>query len=600
LQHQIYNNQLTGCTKENKKMIKLKLFFTILLLAGLVPVLADNITVDGVQRNYIVYAPNNLGTNRPLLISCHGSNQDANYQKNTQMKMETVADTAKLLIVFPNGIDRQWDISGDRDIRFITALIDEMAAKYGIDRNRVYLSGFSMGGMLTYHAMNKIADKIAAFAPISGYPLWGAAANSSRPVPILHTQGTADDVVTAGGIQGVLDKWIQRNRCSTVPKTYKQYKGYGHVNLYVWGDGEEGVEVRLLEMVGKGHWVSNDGVITGEEIWNFCKNYSLDKTSPSVSFVSPKAGAGYISFAPQGEAAFPPVALEVRADDANGSIVRVDFYDGGVLVGTVSEAPYTLTLTGLKAGKHTLKAVATDNDGETGTAVTELNLQAPASLNLSQAFSEAGCVPAGWAVYDSKEKRTGYSSGYGQGCRILQLTGSQRDFDYGLYIRNIEGSARAGWAKYGLAETGTALTLAPGRYVLDYRICNWNCPSFAPVEIRIEKSAGGQAVASKSFTPAVNIGNAVSNSFSGVETQTFEFAITESDSYVLAFYTADGQWTDCIIGALQLSAREYGTVGISTATAEQGSGICYNLQGIAVERPTKGMYLRNGKKIIIK
>lgn len=581
-------------------MIRLKLFFTSLLLAGLMPVLADDITVDGVQRNYIVYSPENLGAGRPMLISCHGANQDANYQKNIQMKMETVADTAKLLLVFPNGIDRRWDISGDRDIRFLTALIEEMATKYSIDRNRVYLSGFSMGGMLTYHAMNKMADKIAAFAPISGYPLWGAAASSSRPVPILHTHGTTDDVVTFDGVQSVLDKWIQRNHCSAKAKEYKRYKGYGHANLYVWDSGDEGTEVRLLELAGKGHWVSNDGVMTGEEIWNFCKNYSLDKTSPSVSFVSPKTGTDYISFAPQAEATFPPVGLEVHANDANGSIEKVDFYDDGVLVGTASAAPYTFTLTDLEVGKHTLKAVATDNDGETGIAVTELNLLATSSLNLSQAFSEAGCVPAGWTTYDSKEQRSGYSNGYGQGCRILQLTGSQRDFDYGLYIRNIDGGVHAGWAKYGYITGTTVLTLAPGRYALDYRICNWNSPSFAPVEISIEESAGGQVVASASYTPTVNIGNAVSNSFSGVATQTFEFTIATPGRYVVAIYTAATGWADCIIGALQLSTREYGTVGISTATAEQHNGRCYNLQGMAVEHPEKGVYLSNGKKIIIK
>ncbi|MEE1004320.1 MAG: PHB depolymerase family esterase [Bacteroidaceae bacterium] len=119
-------------------MKKLLLFAS--LLCGLLPMQAENITVDGVQRNYIVYAPSNLGSKRPLLISCHGMNQDANYQKN-MLKIETVADTAKFVTVFPNGIDKGWDISGNRDINFVTALIDAMVTRYDIDPNRVYLSG---------------------------------------------------------------------------------------------------------------------------------------------------------------------------------------------------------------------------------------------------------------------------------------------------------------------------------------------------------------------------------------------------------------------------------------------------------------------------
>ena len=73
----------------------------ILLVAGLMPIKADNITVGGTSRSYNVYAPRNLGENRPLLIFCHGYNQDANWMqfnefKNDNVSMEAVCDTAKL------------------------------------------------------------------------------------------------------------------------------------------------------------------------------------------------------------------------------------------------------------------------------------------------------------------------------------------------------------------------------------------------------------------------------------------------------------------------------------------------------------------------
>ena len=183
----------------------MKQTFLLLLLfvLGLMPAKADNITVNGTSRSYNVYAPQNLGENRPLLIFCHGYNQDANWMqnsefKNDQVSMEAVCDTAKFVVVFPNGIDKSWDTSGDRDINFIKAIIDKMVTQHNIDRNRVYLGGFSMGGMLTYHAMNKIPDLIAAFAPCSGYPMGGATANANvRAIPILHIHGTADDTVPA-------------------------------------------------------------------------------------------------------------------------------------------------------------------------------------------------------------------------------------------------------------------------------------------------------------------------------------------------------------------------------------------------------------------
>ena len=110
-------------------------------------------------------------------------NQDANWMQNSEFKnenvsMEAVCDTAKFVVVFPNGIDKSWDTSGNRDINFVKAIIEKMVTQYKIDRNRVYLGGFSMGGMFTYHAMNKIPDLIAAFVPVSGYPMGGAVANA--------------------------------------------------------------------------------------------------------------------------------------------------------------------------------------------------------------------------------------------------------------------------------------------------------------------------------------------------------------------------------------------------------------------------------------
>ena len=84
--------------------------------------------------------------NPPLVISLHGMNQDANYQKG-QANWEAVADTAKFVVVYPNGINKAWDISGDTDIKFLETIIDTMYNRYHINRNRVYLSGFSMGGM---------------------------------------------------------------------------------------------------------------------------------------------------------------------------------------------------------------------------------------------------------------------------------------------------------------------------------------------------------------------------------------------------------------------------------------------------------------------
>ena len=587
-------------------MKKLLLSALILLFAGIVSVQADNITVGGQNRSYNKIVPKNLGENRPLLIFCHGYNQDANWMQNEEFKdnnvsMEAVCDTAKFICVFPNGINRAWDTGGDRDINFIKAIIEKMVTQYKIDRNRIYMGGFSMGGMLTYNAINKMSDIIAAFVSCSG-PAVVTPKAGLRPIPLLHIQGTADNF---GGVQPALNPWIKHNGCSATEKIVNSYNGFSGAKLHIWGPGNDGVEVRLIELKDKGHWICKEKqVYTGKEIWNFCSKYSLNKTSPNVKITAPATGLKYVSFAPKGAATFPDITITATADDPNGTIEKVEFYDGSTLLATCTAKPYKAVLTGAKASKHTLKAVATDNDGEKSTATVEVTLQAPTTLTISSDFTEGNALPAGWTTYDSEERRTGYSSGYDRGCRVLQFTGSQKGFNYGLYIRNISGKAHQGWAKYGLSDAGTTLSLAPGHYTLKYKICNWNMSNgFGDVELNIEKRTGGTKIASQTYTPNINIGNKVENSFSSPIQQTFEFDIAEQGDYAIALYSAASEWSDCIIGQLWLSATSFGTTGIRQATPQHsGHDAVYDLQGRKVNASTvnlkKGIYIRNGKKIL--
>ena len=230
------------------------------------------ISVSG--REVYVYAPSNLADNSPLLMSFHGMDQDPNYQQSNT-HWEAVADTAGFVVAYPKGATgySTWDISGDQDTKWITQIIDQLAKDYKINTKRVYMSGFSMGGMLSYHAMGKIADKIAAFAPCSGYLMMGAG-TAQRPVPIFHTHGTSDNVVGYDGLENNLKSYRNQFKCPSQAEVENNHpNSENKATLYTWGPCENGIYVKHLKLEGRQHSPSKADV---SDIWNFVKEYDLD------------------------------------------------------------------------------------------------------------------------------------------------------------------------------------------------------------------------------------------------------------------------------------------------------------------------------------
>ena len=109
------------------------------------------VDVDGQSRNMIVFTPKKVKKNYPLMIVTHGMNQSPEYQYDSD-KFYTMVDTAKFVVAYLRSDGNTWDIGGTKDINFVKAYITKLEQDYGIDTNRVYWSGFSMGSMLIYHA----------------------------------------------------------------------------------------------------------------------------------------------------------------------------------------------------------------------------------------------------------------------------------------------------------------------------------------------------------------------------------------------------------------------------------------------------------------
>lgn len=306
-------------------------------------------------RTVSTYAPKGAHTNRPLMISCHGMNQDIKYQRELT-QWETVADTADFIVAYPSSVGSTWEINGKSDLEYIIAIIEQLEKTHKIDRTRVYMSGFSMGGMLTYHCMNEIPDYFAAFAPISGY-MGSRVEAGTRPVPLIHTHGTSDGVVsyppTNGwiGAEATAENWAKHNK--TTEKTKYTVES---ANITKWSGGECDADVVLASVPGRDHEPTNRGYHTSREIWKFVSQYTTacGKGKPAL-----KIEVKEIKNNDPGE-------VEITVTVVDESIQSIVVYVDNKKVGDGSKV---VTLEDLAEGSHNVSVVGYDsNNQEVGSA----------------------------------------------------------------------------------------------------------------------------------------------------------------------------------------------------------------------------------------
>jgi poly(3-hydroxybutyrate) depolymerase len=443
-------------------------FAAIMVLPFLQPFYSSaqmtTISVGGANRSMLVYAPTGLAQNRPLLISMHGLNQDIAYQKQ-QTNWEQVADTGKFVVVYPQGESNSWDISGQKDINFILAIIESMVTRYNIDRTRVYLSGFSMGGMMTYHAASNIADKIAAFAPVSSM-LFNSIHNNSRPIPFIHTHGDADDVFPYD--QKLLDYfagWRTKLNCATTPVVVNS-NGY---KTSTWSPCDCNTKYVLVTLAGKGHWPSNDAKYNSSVgIWRFVKNYTNSKScvtgAPVVNLTAPASNSTFTSPA--------TINITATASDPNGTISKVEFYNGTTKLGEDATSPYAYSWTNVAKGTYSITAVATDNSGnKTTSEAIAIKVNVPQGPFNGIVHPIPGTIQA--EEYDLGGNGIAYMDD-SPGSEVTPVVNYRTDEDVDIETcTDAGGGYNLGFATAGEWLEYTVNVAATGNYKLDLRVaCN--------------------------------------------------------------------------------------------------------------------------------
>lgn len=283
---------------------------------------------DGRTRRYIVHVPPQARDAKPLavVLSFHGGGGNARGQQD-YTRMDPVADREGFIVVYPDGTGRlrrrllTWNAgtccgyARDRrvdDVGFVRALLDTLARRLPVDPRRVYATGLSNGGMMSYRLAAELGDRIAAIAPIAGGTVVDSI-RSPRPVPVMHIHSLDDPrALYSGGLgppfpytnarvlqpnmDSVIARWVRFDRCPPTPSVGETVRGrQGSPSAthtatpYRYAPCAGGAEYVIWKLTGAGHTWPGAGVQSWQEhvgpatdvvdadtlLWRFFQRFSL-------------------------------------------------------------------------------------------------------------------------------------------------------------------------------------------------------------------------------------------------------------------------------------------------------------------------------------
>lgn len=245
----------------------------------------ESLLHEGRERTYRLYVPKQLHDSAPLLFVLHGgTGSGANMELMSRQGFNRIADRDGALVVYPDGVGRNWNDGRSNvrsqameenvdDVGFFRVLVHDLSTRYRIDSKRIYSTGISNGGFMSFRLACEAADVFAAVAPVAANLSsdLGPGCKPSQPVSVAMLNGTDDPLVPwSGGQVGLgaikrgmawsteqtLETWAKLDECRerSDDQVIDRHENDGtSVVLHVRSQCKAGSEVRLYEIRGGGH-----------------------------------------------------------------------------------------------------------------------------------------------------------------------------------------------------------------------------------------------------------------------------------------------------------------------------------------------------------
>ena len=283
-----------------------------------------NFMHNGLNREYIYYAPVNLPVDAPLVFVAHGFTGSAQGIMN-YCGMNSIADQNGFAVCYPQGTtdsngDNFWNVGYNfhfgvtiDDVDFIVSLASYLQSTHQLNTLNTFFTGMSNGGELSYLLACEGPNVFRAFAPVAGTIFPNGLANNICtpvvPVSIFETHGRNDNVTLIGGdpsdpywgpylsIDTIINFWVNQNSLTDlVIDTFPNFNNPNKITIsYKYSAPNSDNQVWLYTHKSGHSWGDDGDMVIEQEIWDFFSQMSF--TVPSWDCVNnacidPGTGAG--------------------------------------------------------------------------------------------------------------------------------------------------------------------------------------------------------------------------------------------------------------------------------------------------------------------
>lgn len=191
----------------------------------------DERTCTVKNRKYIVHAGKTMNVCKPvaLVIDAHGATETAVQQLGKEKfcagagtcwaglgsgwAAESDTPAGGFIAVFPQGLNNVWNAN---DANFMMDIVDEMKKVANIDPDKIFMSGISNGGFLSFQTGCPHSDVFKGISPVTG---GSTCRTTKKPISVISFDGKPD--FAYDGNLAATTAMAKLNNCKSGPKPWK-------------------------------------------------------------------------------------------------------------------------------------------------------------------------------------------------------------------------------------------------------------------------------------------------------------------------------------------------------------------------------------------